>query len=244
MPDVVDLMDTEEIVKKQLTMFFLIDTSGSMDGEKISIVNNTMEEALEEMREKNVGGADTDIMVAVQTFDDSITWVTKKPVPLEGYNWKRLDTGGLTFFGDACLELQKKLSKDEFLKAPHLSYAPVCIVLSDGQPNDDNWEAKVDKLHQNKWFKHAIKYAIAIGTDADKDALARFTGNSEAVITANNGAALAKLLKCVAITSSQIGSHSTGLDPGADPDQAKQQQVIDAMKDAIDPKDLNIDQGW
>ena len=52
----------------------------------------------------------------------------------------------------------------------------------------------------NNWFKAAIKIAIAIGDDADKDVLKQFAGNSEVVFTVHNIDALKQIIRIVAVT--------------------------------------------
>ena len=106
------------------------------------------------------------------------------------------------------------------------SFAPAIILLSDGGPTD-NYEVGLAKLQSNNWFKSAIKIAIAIGDDADKDVLKQFTGNSEAVITVHNIDALKQIIRVVAVTSSQIGSKSSTAG-----DVTKQDQVIKDVQDA------------
>ena len=106
------------------------------------------------------------------------------------------------------------------------SFAPAIILLSDGGPTD-NYEAGLAKLQANNWFKSAIKIAIAIGDDADKEVLKKFTGNSEAVITVHNIDALKQIIRVVAVTSSQIGSKSSTAG-----DVTKQEQVIKDVQDA------------
>ena len=106
------------------------------------------------------------------------------------------------------------------------SFAPAIILLSDGGPTD-NYEVGLAKLQANNWFKSAIKIAIAIGDDADKEVLKNFTGNSEAVITVHNIDALKQIIRVVAVTSSQIGSKSSTAG-----DITKQDQVIKDVQDA------------
>lgn len=105
-------------------------------------------------------------------------------------------------------------------------FAPAIILLSDGGPTD-NFEGGLKVLQGNSWYKSAIKIAIAIGDDADKDVLKQFTGSSEAVITVHNIDALKKMIRIIAITSSQIGSKSTSAT-----DATKQEQVIDKVNEA------------
>ena len=45
-----DPLEVKPISKKNLVIFFLVDTSGSMSGKKIGTLNTTMEELLPELR--------------------------------------------------------------------------------------------------------------------------------------------------------------------------------------------------
>ena len=114
------------------------------------------------------------------------------------------------------------------MKSVSGSFAPAIILLSDGAPTDD-FESGLATLKQNNWFKAAIKVAIAIGEDADKDVLTKFTGTNEAVFTVHNIDALKQIIRVVAVTSSQIGSKSSTAG-----DTTKQEQVIAEVKSAVD----------
>ena len=85
------------------------------------------------------------------------------------------------------------------------------------------------QLKQNNWFKYAIKVAVAIGDDANKEVLAEFTGNTEAVITVHTPEALKKWIRKVSITSSQIGSKSQPASNGQI--KSKQDAMIEEIKD-------------
>ena len=143
-----DFLDTMEPAKKSMTIFFMIDVSGSMKGTKIGSLNSTMEELLPSLI--GVGEASTDVKIAIMKFSTDVEWVTPEPVKIEEYQyWNRLEADGLTFMGDAFLELSKKLSRSTFLSSPSLSFAPVIFLLSDVSPNDD-WKKGLDTLKQNK----------------------------------------------------------------------------------------------
>ena len=71
--DAMDLLNNEPIARKKLTIFFIIDTSGSMSGDKIGRVNSVMEEVIPEIR--GIGGSDSDIQVAVMTYDTDVKWM-------------------------------------------------------------------------------------------------------------------------------------------------------------------------
>ena len=201
-----DFLDTMEPAKKSMTIFFMIDVSGSMKGTKIGSLNSTMEELLPSLI--GVGEASTDVKIAIMKFSTDVEWVTPEPVKIEEYQyWNRLEADGLTFMGDAFLELSKKLSRSTFLSSPSLSFAPVIFLLSDGSPNDD-WKKGLDTLKQNKWFQHGLKIALGIGSKVNMDVLRAFTGNDELAVQAKNADQLRELIKLLAVTSSQIGSRS------------------------------------
>ena len=155
-----DFLDVMEPAKKSMTIFFLIDVSGSMKGTKIGSLNSTMEELLPSLI--GVGEASTDVKIAVMKFSTQVEWVTPEPVRIEEYQfWNRLEAEGLTFMGDAFMELSKKLSRSAFLSSPSLSFAPVIFLLSDGSPNDD-WKNGLKTLQENKWFQYGLKIALGI----------------------------------------------------------------------------------
>ena len=141
--------------------------------------------------------------------------------------------------GTAFNELNTKLSRKEFLDSPTGNFAPVLFLMSDGQPTDEYRKA-LDSLRENRWFQVAIRVAIAIGDDADKNILTEFTGNPELVLTAHTPEALKQMIRFVSVTSSKIGSRSSGIGVGgAKPnEESKQAEFAEQVKDF---KDENSD---
>jgi uncharacterized protein YegL len=136
--------------------------------------------------------------------------------------------------------LNEKLSRTGFMNETEGSYAPSIFLMSDGAPTDD-YKAGLAELKQNKWFKAAIKVAVAIGDDANKDVLQEFTGNTECVLTVRTPEALKKMIVFASITVSQIGSKSR-ISSGSDSDEnpEKQAEVAQQMKEYSD----STNEGW
>jgi len=219
--------NVEGIVRRQMVLFFVVDVSGSMGGEKIGTLNNTMREVLPELQ--GIGGADVDLKIAVLKFSNGTEWVTSSPVSVDsGYQWSPLTAEGCTDLGAACKKLAEKMSKDQFLNSPSASVAPAVFLLSDGEPTDD-FIGGISTLKANKWFKNSIKVALAIGDDANKDVLAEFTGSIEAVVTAHNAEQLKKWIRFVSVTSSQVGSKSSAVSSSGEP-ELKQNAVQEAIQ--------------
>lgn len=203
------LEETSPAPRKVMTIFYLVDTSGSMSGTRIGTVNAAMEECIPMLKEVAAANDDAEIKVAIMQFSSGCSWVTPAsgPVSLDDIIWNDLQAGGMTEFGGALTELDKKLSRNEFLNSQTGAYAPVILLLSDGGPTD-NWEKSLDDLKQNNWFKHAIKIAIDIESGSDRSVLAKFTGNSEAILDANDSATLKKMIHKVSVRASEFQSHS------------------------------------
>ena len=221
------LVDNESIPRRKMTLFFLIDTSGSMLGSKIGSVNDAIENVLPIIGEISDENPDAEINVAALEFSTGTRWLYDEPKDAKEFIWQQVEAEGLTSLGEACEELNKKLSRTGgFMSSPSGCYAPAIILLSDGGPTD-NFEKGLKLLQGNSWFKNAIKIAIAIGDDADKEVLRQFTDAQEAVITVHNIQALKTMIRIIAITSSQIGSKSTSAT-----DATKQEQVIEEVNKA------------
>lgn len=221
------LLDNESIPRRKMTLFFLIDKSGSMYGSKIGSVNDAIENVLPMIGDISDENPDAEINVAALEFSTATHWLYDEPKDAKEFIWQQVEAEGLTSLGLACRELNNKLSRNGgFMSSPSGCFAPAIILLSDGGPTDD-FVSGLKVLQANSWFKNAIKVAIAIGDDADKDVLKDFTGNSEAVITVHNIDALKAMIRIIAITSSQIGSKSTSAT-----DTTKQEQVIQEVNKA------------
>ena len=224
------LDDNVSVPRRTMNLFFLIDTSGSMEGNKIGAVNDAIPNVLPLLKEIQENNPDAEIKVAALEFSSGVNWLYDEPKLAEDFIWQDVAAGGLTSLGQACVELESKLSTSHgyMTKSETGSgyYAPAIILLSDGGPTDD-FQSGLKKLKDNNWFKKAIRIAIAIGDDADKEVLKQFTGNAEAVITVHNIDALKQIIRVVAVTSSQIGSKSSTAG-----DITKQDQVIKDVQDA------------
>ena len=242
------LDDVESVPRRTMTLFFMIDTSGSMAGNKIGAVNDAVVNVLPMLNDISASNPDAEIKVAALEFSSGCSWLYNEPKLANEFIWQDVTAGGLTSLGEACAELSSKLSRSGFMKSASGSFAPAIILLSDGGPTDD-YKSGLAKLQENNWFKAAIKIAIAIGDDADIDVLKEFTGNLEAVFTVHNIDALKQIIRVVAVTSSQIGSKSSTAG-----ETTKQEQVIKEVtnnvdnisgaKSAADVDSISYDDDW
>ena len=243
------LTDKIEIPRRTMVLFFVIDTSGSMDGSKIGTVNSAIEEVIPAIKEVSDENADALIKIAALEFSSGARWITANgPVEADEFRWNYLDAAGVTDFGAACKTLNEKLSTKAFMQEATGSFAPAIFLLSDGEPTDD-WQRYLKALWQNNWFKATVKVAIAIGDDANKEMLKEFTGTMEAVLESHNAATLKKMIKFVSVRASQVASKSSNADDlGADAGDEQKQQELNAnlgeLKDEIAASPDNNQSDW
>ena len=205
MPKITNL---EEAPRKELHVFYVLDTSGSMEGTRISALNHAMEECTEALATLAKSNGDAKLKIAVMEFNTEAHWVTSNgPEDMEDFEWEYLKCGGLTAIGDALTELNKKLSRHEYLKSMTGALMPVIIFMTDGYATDEYGEA-LEEIRQNKWFKKGTKIGFAIGDDADLKMISEIVGNSEAVIRTTDLELFKRLMKFVTVTASMLVSQS------------------------------------
>jgi uncharacterized protein YegL len=184
-----------ELATRPLHFFWIADCSGSMglDG-KIQALNNAIREAIPHMQAVAEENPNANVLVRAVKFSTGAEWHIKEPTEASEFKWTDLQSGGITDMGKAF-----KLAAEE-LKIPPMSeraLPPVLALISDGQPTD-NYVEGLGELMSQPWGKKAVRVAIAIGDDADREVLRRFIGHDRIEpLQANNPEALVKHIRWV-----------------------------------------------
>lgn len=231
------------LAQTEILVIPIIDVSGSMQGEKIAQVNEAMSSVPQQLADINEDLLDTKLKIAPMQFSNGANWFALKnnePAEVESFRWIDMKAAGLTDLGAACKLLSEKLTVTEkggWMKGRGGS-SPVIILISDGAPTD-NYQSALATLKMRGWFKAALKFAVAVGADADKNVLAEFVGNSEAVIeTETIRTNLASIIRAVIVSASACASSNASVgslngnntvvtDTAGDADETLTQQVID-----------------
>lgn len=209
MCNAIDINELEPVARPLLPIFFVLDTSGSMEGQPISMLNHAMEEVIEIVGNFADSNPDALLKIGVLQFSSGAKWMQPKGLEeFEDFIYAPLTARGLTDMGAALDELNKKLSRESFLVSTTGRCKPIIIFMTDGQPTD-NWEEALKKINEkNKWYQNSIKIGFAVGDNANTLILSQIVGNSEAVIQTSDLETFNILLQKVAINSAMIGSKS------------------------------------
>jgi uncharacterized protein YegL len=166
-------------VKRDLHFFWLVDSSGSMTGQKIMSLNFAIQEAIPEMRRAAQGNTSDRVLVHVVRFASDVEWMTNKPVPLSEFHWTDIKAGGETTMGAAIASVADRLA--ELQKQQESRYVPpVLILITDGLPTDaEAYKESLRRLMDLEFGKKATRLAVAIGDDANFGYLQDFIANPE-----------------------------------------------------------------
>ena len=216
--------------RRKMNLFYLVDISGSMCGDKIESVNQVMPEAIKIVSEISADNKDNaEIAVSALFFSNGTKWMYPEAIDSEDFKWIDQKAWGGTDLGEACIELEKALHREgpkAQLKSTSGHKNPAIILLSDGEPTD-NYELGLEQLKKNNWFKSASKVSFGIGKDYNLDNLVKFTGSKELVIEVVDVESLKGMIKMVSAIVSKVGSQSASAKSNVE--QMSQNEEIEDM---------------
>lgn len=165
---------------RMMPVIILADVSGSMTKQgKIAILNRAIATMIQEFKDDNSTLAD--IHVAVISFGKSGAVLHIPLTPASKIQWEDMKAEGTTPMA-AAFELVNQLVEDRDT-IPSRSYYPNLILVSDGVPTDDrgraskNWQESLNKLLTSDRASKAVRFAMGIGEDIDRDVLNAFVAN-------------------------------------------------------------------
>lgn len=195
-------------MRPDLYVFYVLDTSGSMQNKPIGVLNRAMDETVDALRQMAALNSDANVKIAVLEFNSTCRWIQPRgPEDLEDFFWQDLSAAGKTEVGAALKELDSKLSRNGFLNSMTSAFLPVIIFMTDGYATD-NYESELAKALQNKWFAKATRVGFAIGRNPDVEMIAKLVGSSEAVIRTEDLGVFARLLRFVSVSASTLAGNS------------------------------------
>lgn len=167
----------------------MIDTSGSMQGQKIGSVNDAMENLIADLSAYSGNG--DEVFIAVEFFSRNVKWMDDNFIWINSFEWKEPICTGMTSLGKACLSLAEFINsmKDKEVRI---------VLLSDGCPTDD-YDEGISMLETIPRFISSNRYAIAIGNDADIPSLVKFTADQDKVFQVTDLDNLLAAIKMAAI---------------------------------------------
>lgn len=162
---------------KPLPVVLLLDTSASMHGDKIRLLNDAVRKMLSTFTKEESQA--NEFLVSVITFGGSAS-LAVSPTPASEIEFTNLAANGGTPLGEA-IAVAKALIEDKE-RTPSRAYRPLIVLVSDGVPTD-LWESKLDDFISNGRSSKCDRMALGIGQEANdgpgRATLERFIGGTE-----------------------------------------------------------------
>ena len=193
------------VSKRDLKIYWLIDTSYSMNGEKIATVNRAIKACIAPLRDAAEDNPEANMVVRAMKFSVGAQWHTPE-THIDNFVWYDLDTNGYTDTGAALKLMANELSMETM---GNRALPPVIILMSDGEATDD-YEAGLRALLDQRWGQKAVRIAIAIGNDANITELTKFCsgGAENPPLVADRASELVAYIKWASVEVSKSVSHS------------------------------------
>ena len=145
---------------KPLPVVLLLDTSGSMYGDKISSLNAAVRKMLGTFTKEESQA--NEFLVSIITFGGTAS-LAYSPTPASELAYTNLSADAGTPLG-AAIDVAKTLIEDRE-QTPSRAYRPLVVLVSDGVPTD-SWESKLNHFIQDGRSAKCDRMALGIGREA------------------------------------------------------------------------------
>ena len=162
-----------------------IDGSASTEGSKNKIINQSIREALNALKDQAEQHAEIPHNLYFITFaDEAKSLFGEDPVPVKDVVWNDVPAGGMTSTGKAIHMMADTLEPN---RMPKKTFPSVLVLISDGGNTDgSDYEEAIVRLESNPYGKRAVRIAIGVGQDYDRKQLEKFTNLECGVLEAAN----------------------------------------------------------
>ncbi|EUB36282.1 MULTISPECIES: VWA domain-containing protein [Fusobacterium] len=160
--------------KRVLPLILLADTSSSMR-EWMRELNTAIRDMLGTLKEQE--SLKAEIHISFITFGNGGANLHTALTPVSNIEFNNFTEGGMTPLGGALRIAKEMVENREII--PSRSYAPIILLLSDGEPNDNGWENEMYRFINDGRSKKCMRMSLGIGRDYDYDVLKRFSSSGE-----------------------------------------------------------------
>lgn len=230
----------DKIAKQQLNVIILVDTSKSMQGKRIKQVNAALRDVRKHLVEMQDENANVAFQITVIPFGNSASFLNgDRAKDVEDFTFQDLKGGGwsnLHLAYEKLAEILKKESKGGIM--PDFGgVAPILLLMTDGHPTKYPMKKEMEALKALPWFRAALKYGISImhNDTVTQRVLKEFVDGNGDVIDCFDANTLKNIIQIVVLTASKVKSTSTGVGGGTP--MAKNQQIVQQVKQALDEVD-------
>jgi uncharacterized protein YegL len=204
-----NISDGIQIVKRAITVFFLLDVSESMTGERIAKLNDAIPVTVKVLKGVQDANPHLRIIVKIIEFSTEANLIMENEI--QDFNWIDRVAGGYTATATAIKILCDHLDLE---RMPKRGYPPVCILVSDGYCTESKkeYDDAIKKLNELPWGQKAARIVVSIGHDIDEEALYQFVNKYGSYINCEKAADIIDYIRIVTTYATYSNSEAKAAD--------------------------------
>ena len=208
-------LNADGIAKQKLHVMLIVDTSRSMQGERIGQVNTAIADIHKYLIDLQSENTNVDFYLSIMTFANRAEFLDGyKGVNVNDMTPPKLKAIGYSNLHCAYEELAPVLHKESNggMMPDFGGIAPIILLLTDGHPTKAT-EKQMEELKKLPWFRAALRYGIAIELNDERTmrVLTEFTEDRDCVIECIDSSTLAKIIQVIVLTASKVKSQSSAV---------------------------------
>ena len=178
--------------RRPLDYILIVDCSSSMQGSRISALNSAIADSIPTMRKDAAGNPEIELFLRAVAFSSGAWWHVEQRTAIDDFMWPTLAADGITDLGDALQLIAEDFEIETGVMRVH---NPALALITDGRPTDD-WQAGLGALLATPLGKKAIRFAIALGNESDREVLDTFVGGyGDRVFPIDDASGLVRAIK-------------------------------------------------
>lgn len=170
----------------RVNVYYLVDASEKMIGNRIGTVNAVMEEVIPIFREIE-HETDSHVYLKIMKYNTWAQWQTPELTPLDDFIWNDIQAGGKAELGAALNLLGTELMANDSIDFS------IVFLLGCEKPTDD-FEGVMEKLYTLDDFKNSIRFVLNIEGEFPYEVAYKFTGNEDNIVNAKDSHILKKMM--------------------------------------------------
>ena len=208
-------LNADGIAKQKLHVMLIVDTSRSMQGDRIGQVNTAIADIHKYLIDLQGENTNVDFYLSIMTFANKAEFLDGyRGVNVNDMTPPTLKAIGYSNLHCAYEELAPALHKESNggMMPDFGGIAPIILLLTDGHPTKAT-EMQLAELKKLPWFRAALRYGIAIELNDERTirVLTEFTEDRDCVIECIDSSTLAKIIQVIVLTASKVKSQSSAV---------------------------------
>lgn len=186
--DPMRVLPMDPIPPRTQIVLFIIDISKSMNGRKMTDVNNAIRRCHQKLREiEREQDKPIVFKIGLIVFGKSCGWHEGKSlVGVDDFKFEDIEAKDFnTRFNRVCMFLNETMETNILFNPEEVYKRPFMLLITDGRQPRELYLDHLTQLRTNKFYRKSQRYAIGVDDEASRDMLIDFTEDEDNILSVN-----------------------------------------------------------